>query len=169
MPHSCWWRYSHYRLLKSAISLDTARPRCANSYIVLALGYVKAVFTSTPNSPPHCGKSDSLTDAIRSGDLVATVRLLLISDGRGRTSAARRPVQGADAVARFLIGITSRILQAELTLTWINGEPAAIVRNGDTIEFATFLIVLDDVVQQVLIVRNPDKLKRLERSVRLAR
>ena len=115
-----------------------------------------------------------LTSAIRSGDLAATVRLLapeavLVSDGGGRASAARRPVRGAESVARFLIGIAAKTPQFDVAPAWLNGELAAVVSSSKNVEFVVFLVASETGVQQVLIVRNPDKLMRIGKPVRLSR
>ena len=115
-----------------------------------------------------------LTSAIRSGDLAATVRLLapeavLVSDGGGRASAARRPVRGAESVARFLIGIAAKTPQFDVAPAWLNGELAAVVSSSRNVEFVVFLVTSETGVQQVLIVRNPDKLVRIGKPVRLSR
>ena len=115
-----------------------------------------------------------LTSAIRSGDLAATVRLLapeavLVSDGGGRASAARRPVRGAKSVARFLIGIAAKMPQFDVTPAWLNGELAAVASSSENVEFVVFLVASETGVQQVLIVRNPDKLMRIDKPVKLSR
>jgi RNA polymerase sigma-70 factor (ECF subfamily) len=75
--------------------------------------------------------------AIVSGDLDATMALLtpeatLVSDGGPTRHAARRPVVGADRVARFLINVAAK--QPEGTtveMAEINNSPALISRTAD--------------------------------------
>ena len=56
---------------------------------------------------------EAFASAAASGDLVALIGVLdpdvvLVSDGGGLVTSARRPVLGADRVARFLLGILAR-------------------------------------------------------------
>ena len=58
----------------------------------------------------HNDLARAFAEACATGDLTALVSVLdpsvtLRSDGGGRVSAARRPVVGADAVARFVLGV----------------------------------------------------------------
>jgi len=52
---------------------------------------------------------------------------------------------------------------------WLNGELAAVVSSSENVEFVVFLVASETGVQQVLIVRNPDKLMRIDKPVRLSR
>ena len=94
---------------------------------------------------------------------------VLVSDGGGRASAARRPVRGAESVARFLIGIAAKAPQFDVAPARLNGELAAVVSSSENVEFVVFLVASEAGVQQVLIVRNPDKLMRIDKPVRLSR
>jgi RNA polymerase sigma-70 factor (ECF subfamily) len=75
--------------------------------------------------------------AVVSGDLEATMALLspevtLVSDGGPTRHAARRPVVGADRVARFLVNVAAK--QPEGTtveMAEINNSPALISRTAD--------------------------------------
>ena len=56
---------------------------------------------------------EAFASAAASGDLAALIRVLdpdvvLVSDGGGLVTSARRPVLGADRVGRFLLGILAR-------------------------------------------------------------
>lgn len=103
--------------------------------------------------------------ATRNGDMTGMLQLLaadvvLRSDGGGKASAATRPVRGATAVARFLLGITGKA-QAELfqvRTPIINGRTGVIsIYDGEVFNVVTFEIV-DGKIQQIFMIRNPDKL-----------
>ena len=105
--------------------------------------------------------------ACTTGDVEGLMQLLagdvvLNSDGGGVVSAARRPVFGADDVARFMVGIgrnASSDLQVRLTL--VNGDPGAVVSLHDSVIFVIALEVVDGHITAVNIVRNPEKLTHL--------
>jgi RNA polymerase sigma-70 factor, ECF subfamily len=88
--------------------------------------------------------------------------VVLVSDGGGKVSAARRPVHGPERVARFFLGL---LAQADdgwtIDLAEANGEPALIGRHHGRVEVVFVLHVADGQVAQVQAIRNPDKLARL--------
>lgn len=116
--------------------------------------------------------------AAHQGDIGALVSMLApdavaISDGGGVVSAARRPVYGADRVARFLAGLTSKAgrVQAEVTMDFsiCNGLPTVLVREDGRLSLALLAEVADGVVQTVYLLRNPAKLARLGRTPHIVR
>ncbi|PKV82451.1 RNA polymerase sigma-70 factor [Nocardia fluminea] len=100
------------------------------------------------------------------GDLMAVLApdVLQISDGGGRVSAARRPIIGAEPVARFMIGLTQNSM-AGVTVEFgsFNAQPTVIVRSK-TGDLDTVLVVelTDDVITGLYAIRNPDKLQSIE-------
>jgi RNA polymerase sigma-70 factor (TIGR02957 family) len=107
--------------------------------------------------------------AVAGGDIEALLAamapdVVLISDGGGKASAARRPITGADKVARFLLGIAEkgganpglRIEVAE-----VNGLPAVVSWVGEEPFGSISLAVSEGRIEQVLVVVNPDKLAGL--------
>lgn len=96
--------------------------------------------------------------------------VVLLSDGGGLVSAARRPVVGRDNVARFLDGIARKgAADAAVDVAWVNGLPAIRAsRHGQVVTVIT-LAVEDGLVAGVYVVVNPDKLARLTEPVGLTR
>ncbi|MFE4541118.1 RNA polymerase sigma-70 factor [Arthrobacter sp. NPDC056727] len=98
------------------------------------------------------------------GDVQALMDVLapgavLLSDGGGKVSAARRPVVGADHVARFLLGIAKKpIPDMRVEISSLNGMPAILIYSGDTIDLAVMVESDNDHVTGLYLVRNPDKL-----------
>jgi RNA polymerase sigma-70 factor (ECF subfamily) len=87
--------------------------------------------------------------------------VVLVSDGGGRVKAARRPIEGADKVARFLAAVGP--LGAELPglrveVTEVNGAPAVVARTDAGPYMALQLLLVDGLVAQVLYIGNPEKL-----------
>jgi RNA polymerase sigma-70 factor (TIGR02957 family) len=104
--------------------------------------------------------------ACAGGDLAALLDVLapdavLISDGGGKVSAALRPITGADKVARFSLGIAAQgmsLPDLRIEILDVNGSPAVVVWSADEPQFTMSLVVADGRAEQVLVVRNPDKL-----------
>jgi RNA polymerase sigma-70 factor, ECF subfamily len=104
--------------------------------------------------------------ALNSGDLTALVQVLdpdvvLVSDGGGVVTSARRPILGADRVARFLFGIyAKRTPGSQITLVNVNGLPGfALYQEGELVTI-TSVTVADGRVARVDMIRTPAKLPR---------
>jgi RNA polymerase sigma-70 factor (ECF subfamily) len=103
------------------------------------------------------GDVESLLAALAPG-------VVLIADGGGKVTAARRPIVGADKVARFLAAVAPQggdIPGLRVELTDVNGAPAIVAWTDEGPFMALQLVLEDGLVQQVLYVANPDKLAGL--------
>lgn len=107
---------------------------------------------------------DAFVAAASSGDLRQLERLLAAdviayADGGGVVGAARRPIFGADRVARFMTGIRVGLgLTRPLASREINGRPAVLVSHYSG---ALGLLTIDasaEGIDRVMIVLNPAKL-----------
>jgi RNA polymerase sigma-70 factor (TIGR02957 family) len=110
--------------------------------------------------------------ASRGGDVTALVTLLAdnvtsTADGGGKVAAARRVVAGRDKVARYLAGAFSRpLVDIRLDLdAEVNGEPAVLGFVGPTLAGVLFFDTVDDRIEALRIVANPDKLQFLGRQL----
>ena len=128
--------------------------------------------------------TERFLEATSSGDLDALMEVLapgvtLVSDGGGRVLAARRPIQGADKVARFLLSVSTdervaKFLEAVTTeplpdllrarIARVNGGPGIVVTYEGTPITSIVLDVADGVVQTINLVANPDKLSGITES-----
>jgi RNA polymerase sigma-70 factor (TIGR02957 family) len=107
--------------------------------------------------------------AATGGDVEALVALLapdivLVSDGGGRARAALRPIDGVDKVSRFVLATAATGLDLpglRVDVVDVNGLPGIVVWSGDEPFLAMSLTVADGRVEQVFVVRNPDKLAGL--------
>jgi RNA polymerase sigma-70 factor (ECF subfamily) len=114
---------------------------------------------------------DRFVEACETGDLDALEGLLaadavLYSDGGGKARAARRPLYGANRIARMLVRVTRKRKQRGGDLDWgranVNGQLSRLLRTPDgAISDVVSVDVADGLVQTVWIVRNPDKLRHL--------
>jgi RNA polymerase sigma-70 factor (ECF subfamily) len=118
--------------------------------------------------------------ALRSGDADELAGVLaedvgFWSDGGGKVSAARRPVFGRDHVVNMLAGFR-RTAQAAgvdlatvtLDIADVNGEPAMLQRIAGRLDSVYAFTVADGMIAAIHVVRNPDKLRFLERQLREA-
>lgn len=101
--------------------------------------------------------------ACATGDAAGLARVLdpsvtLRSDGGGKASAARRPVVGAESVARFLLGLRSKYVEATVELAAVPSQSAALLMLGPHVGGVMVCDVTAVGVQNVWIMRNPDKL-----------
>ena len=115
--------------------------------------------------------------ALRDGDADALASLLtadvvLVSDGGGKVSAARRPLVGRTEVLNLLVGIR-RIAASEkldlsrvrLEVVDVNGEPALSIRIDDRVDSIYTCSVDGDAISGFRIVRNPDKLRYIGKQL----
>jgi RNA polymerase sigma-70 factor (ECF subfamily) len=90
--------------------------------------------------------------------------VVLVADGGGKVTAARRPIVGADKVARFLAAVGpqgTELPGLRVEIADINGAPAVVAWTDDGPFMALQLVLADGLVEQVLYVANPDKLAGL--------
>ena len=84
--------------------------------------------------------------------------VVCITDGGPNRPAARRPLLGADEVARFLTSVARRYRHVSTRPAVVGGFAGAILSAGDTIEQVMALTSKDGVITSVYFVGNPDKL-----------
>lgn len=102
---------------------------------------------------------------VATADLAGLTALLtddaeLVSDGGGQVSAARRPVVGADRVARFLLGITAKAT-GEVRVAEVNGGPVVLLLQDGVVTHVTELVPAGDRVRGVCLVSAPSKVAAL--------
>jgi RNA polymerase sigma-70 factor (ECF subfamily) len=124
-----------------------------------------------PRFEADAAKVERLTDAFvqacASGDLEGLVQLLaadaiLYSDGGGKVAAALAPIRGAAHIARYFLGILRKSPPGlEIRRVRVNGQPALLaLQQGKIVSLLTFDVV-DGQIATCFVVRNPDKLKRV--------
>ena len=115
---------------------------------------------------------EAFAAAVGDGDLDRLVSLLdpdavLTSDGGGIARAARRPVRGADRVARFFTGIAVKHPDRVMRMTVLNGNPALMTVLGGDVDGLMTIGVRDGRITTLDLIRNPDKFHGL-RAIRRA-
>jgi RNA polymerase sigma-70 factor (ECF subfamily) len=110
----------------------------------------------------------NLLTTIASGDIDAVMALLapdvvLLSDAGAQRHAARRPVVGADRVARLVVNLAKRLLETnEVRMVQVNGEPGLLFFvDGGPDNVLTFTFTDDGKVRRFYSQLNPEKLRHL--------
>ncbi|MFI9723137.1 RNA polymerase sigma-70 factor [Streptomyces sp. NPDC052396] len=85
----------------------------------------------------------------------------LVSDGGGKVRAALRPVESADKVARFVLGVAGQTAAAEIRPAEVNAGPALLVLLDGRLDSVVTLEVRDGRVAEISVVRNPDKVRNI--------
>jgi RNA polymerase sigma-70 factor (TIGR02957 family) len=112
--------------------------------------------------------------AVATGDLqglldVLSPDVVLITDGGGKKQAALRPIHGVEKVLRFLSAVMPDDGSASATATVVNGSTGLRLLLGDELDTIATMRVDGGRVTALYLVRNPDKLGRVEEEVGLAR
>ena len=83
-----------------------------------------------------------------------------VADGGGLVSAALRPIEGGEEVARYLAGIAG---QAPGNMTFlertVNGQPGLVAQQDGAIVTVFAFDIAGDRIKHIWAVRNPDKLR----------
>lgn len=92
--------------------------------------------------------------------------VVLWADGGGKARAARKPLFGAERVARHLVGVAPQAPPGtEISLVRVNGDPAVMaVHDGRCIALVAFEVAEGKVIG-VRAILNPDKLARVNPPV----
>ena len=103
--------------------------------------------------------------ACATGDLSGLLSMLsddvvVWTDGGGKVRAAMRPVVGPTRSSRFLLNVAKK-LHGMPRATVLNGQPATVFVQGDTVVAALVLDIMEGSIVGVRSVTNPDKLERL--------
>lgn len=86
------------------------------------------------------------------------------SDGGGKALAARKPIYGADKVARFLVGIAKKAAQrATFSFARINNQLGIVGKVNGRFYSLLVLDIQNGRIQNIYNMLNPDKLAHLDR------
>jgi RNA polymerase sigma factor (sigma-70 family) len=101
--------------------------------------------------------------AWEAGDIGALIGILdpdatVTADGGGLVTAALRPVEGAEQVARFYAGIVGRTVDVTVLERMVNGQPGLVAQLDGVVTVFAFGIA-GDRIKHIWAVRNPEKLR----------
>lgn len=113
--------------------------------------------------------------ALGSGEVDTVLSMLaddavLLSDGGGKATAAIRPIVSKAFVVKFLFGVLNKEAQkgngtAEVEIRMVNGEPAVVIKENGIVTTIVFMAMQNGLTHHLFIVRNPDKLKVMDRLI----
>jgi Sigma-70, region 4 len=121
------------------------------------------------------GAIQAFKHAIETGDLQTLLDRLapdvvLLGDGGGVRQAVPHPVVGADKVARLLsIGLPHLPADVSVEPVQINGSPALVIRINGEIDDVVAMRIENGLITGLYIVRNPEKLSRVEQEIAVTR
>lgn len=104
------------------------------------------------------------------GDVEALIAMLApdatwMADSGGKVSAARRPVIGAERVARAIAGLMRKMSKlwaaVRIEMVTCNSAPAVLVYQDEHLEMVITLEIAGDKITNFYVMRNPDKLAAL--------
>ena len=109
--------------------------------------------------------------ASRNGDMAGLHAILaadvaLYADGGGKRPAANRPIVGLDEVMRFHASLAHLFAENPSRIAryaFINGLPGFVTIERDRAQ-TTALAIEGDRIIGIYVMRNPDKLRRLEKK-----
>ncbi len=150
-----------YQQIASILELKEA---AARQLVARARKHIRAGHRAPASPQEHRRLLAAFLDAAQSGDLDGLKDLLVAdvvsySDGGGKVRAARTPIFGRARVAQFAAGVVAN-LWSDFELTWIeaNGQASVLVRRDNSIHALVAVTTSDHGINQVLWMRNPDKL-----------
>jgi RNA polymerase sigma-70 factor (ECF subfamily) len=109
------------------------------------------------------------------GDVDALITMLApdvvwTADSDGKASAARRPVLGADRVARLVLGLIRGAGElGRVEPAFYNGAPALVLYLGDNLEGIISVELTDGKISHLYAMRNPEKLGGIKVARELSR
>ena len=133
----------------------------------LASSARRRIRASQPPTTPAAQQAGIVRDfkqAWEAKDIKALIGLLdpdatVIADGGGLVSAALRPIEGGEHVARYVVDIAARAPSLAILERTVNGQ-AGLVAQQDGVTVTVFAFdVAGGRIKHIWAVRNPDKLR----------
>lgn len=117
---------------------------------------------------------ESFRAATEAGDLQGLLDVLapgvvLVADGGGVVPAIGHPIEGAERVAAVLAGLVRLAPDARYSIVLLNGAPALRVELDGRPDTVASIDVDGGRITRIFVVRNPEKLARVDDAVELSR
>ncbi len=123
------------------------------------------------DAPPsaHAELLDRFVEALEARDPEALTEVLAenvihYTDGGEIKEAAKRPIEGPERVVRFLFNVAPRAPEnLRVRPVRVNGRPGLLALEGDRVHSVWCFRVVDGRIRDLYCVRNPEKLRHLNR------
>ncbi|HEX6235201.1 MAG TPA: RNA polymerase sigma factor SigJ [Jiangellaceae bacterium] len=122
--------------------------------------------SETPATPAarHADIVREFKQAWQAKDINALIGLLdpdvtAIADGGGLVSAALRPIEGSEHVARTCVDIASRISGLTIVERTVNGQPGLVLQEDGRTATVLAFDIAGERIKHIWAVRNPEKLR----------
>jgi RNA polymerase sigma factor (sigma-70 family) len=104
--------------------------------------------------------------ALKQGNVNQILSLLgqdvvLVADGGGKVTAAVNPIGTRERVAMYINGALRKLASASdaaTTVVGMNGQPGILFRSDNGVHTAAMMHVVQGVIRNFYVIRNPDKL-----------
>jgi RNA polymerase sigma-70 factor (ECF subfamily) len=154
------FRYSFAEVAEIAGRTPAACRQLASS----ARRRIRASQAPATPAPQQAGVVRDFRQAWEAKDIPALIGLLdpdanLIADGGGLVSAALRPVEGGEQVARYLADLPGRAANLTFLERTVNGQPGLVVQQDGLIVTVYAFDIADGRIMHIWAVRNPEKLR----------
>jgi hypothetical protein len=140
----------------------------------LASSARRRVRAARPSATPAAQRATAVGNAVivrdfkaawEAKDIGALIGLLdpgatAVADGGGLVSAALRPIEGGEQVARYLAGIVGRLPRPTIRERTVNGQPGLVAEQDGVVVTVFAFGVAADKITRIWIIRNPNKLNR---------
>ena len=126
-------------------------------------------FEASPDE--HDRAVHAFAQAVAEGDLEGLVAVLdpdvvWTSDGGGQAIASRKPVYGADRVARAWVALRRKAtIEPTATPIELNGRLGLMIAGADANRSVLSFMVDDGRITRIDVVRNPEKLRRVHQRL----
>jgi RNA polymerase sigma factor (sigma-70 family) len=119
------------------------------------------------SATPTAHQADLVRDfkqAWEAKDIDALIRLLdpdatAIADGGGLISAALRPIEGGEHIARLVVDVAGRAPNLTLLERTVNGQPGLVAQQDGLTVMVMAFDMAGDRIKHIWAVRNPEKLR----------
>ncbi|MFE4801743.1 RNA polymerase sigma factor SigJ [Streptomyces sp. NPDC056708] len=120
--------------------------------------------TPTPPTAQQAAIVRNFKQAWEAKDIGALIGLLdpavtATGDGGGLATTVRRPLQGAEQLARGLVDLTGRLADLTILERTVNGQPGLVAQQNGVIVTVYAFDIAGDRITRIWAVRNPEKLR----------
>ena len=133
----------------------------------LASSARRRIHASRTHAAPAARQAGIVRDfkrAWEAKDIDALIGLLdpnatAIADGGGLASAAARPTEGGEQIARACVDLASRAPGLKILERTVNGQPGLVTQQNGVIVAVLAFDIADDRIKRIWAVLNPEKLR----------